>query len=150
MQHYQLPQEKVKHFVVVIGTIFLLTINMCDRGRTITHLQIPRFHTQVWYNYNDVTMGSMASQITSLTIVYSAVNSDADQRKHQSSTSLAFVPGIHRGPLNSPHKWPVRRKMFPFVDAIMIHGSNDCVLSGVNSSIIVANRSAYNVSFRFN
>ena len=50
MQHYQLPQEKVKHFVVVIGTIFLLTINMCDRGRTITHLQIPRFHTQVWYN----------------------------------------------------------------------------------------------------
>ena len=47
MQHYQLPQEKVKHFVVVIGTIFLLTINMCDRGRTITHLQIPRFHTQV-------------------------------------------------------------------------------------------------------
>ena len=49
MQHYQLPQEKVKHFVVVIGTIFLLTINMCDRGRTITHLQIPRFHTQVWY-----------------------------------------------------------------------------------------------------
>ena len=54
MQHYQLPQEKVKHFVVVIGTIFLLTINMCDRGRTITHLQIPRFHTQVWYNPKDV------------------------------------------------------------------------------------------------
>ena len=53
MQHYQLPQEKVKHFVVVIGTIFLLTINMCDRGRTITHLQIPRFHTQVWYKDTD-------------------------------------------------------------------------------------------------
>ena len=34
----------------MIGTIFLLTINMCDRGRTITHLQISRFHTQVWYN----------------------------------------------------------------------------------------------------
>ena len=50
MQHYQLPQEKVKHFIVVIGTIFFLTINMCYRGRTITHLQIPRFHTQVWYN----------------------------------------------------------------------------------------------------
>ena len=53
MQHYQLPEEKVKHFVVVIGTIFLLTINMCDRGRTITHLQIPRFHTQVWYKGYD-------------------------------------------------------------------------------------------------
>ena len=36
-------------------------------------------------------MGTMASQITSLTIVYSTVYSDADQRKHQSSASLAFV-----------------------------------------------------------
>ena len=50
MQHYQLHQEKIKYFIVLIGTIFLLTINMCDRGRTITHLQISRFHTQVWYN----------------------------------------------------------------------------------------------------
>ena len=64
-------------------------------------------------------MGSMASQITSLTIVYSAVYSGADQRKHQSSASLAFVRGIHRGPVNSPHKWPVTRKMFPFDDVIM-------------------------------
>ena len=60
-------------------------------------------------------MGAIASQITSLTIVYS----DADQRKHQSSASLAFVRGIHRGPVNSPHKWPVTRKMFPFDDVIM-------------------------------
>ena len=65
-------------------------------------------------------MGAMASQITSLTIVYSTVYSDADQRKHQSSASLAFVWGIHRGPVNSPHKWPVTRKMFPFHDVIMI------------------------------
>ena len=43
----------------------------------------------------------------------------ADQRKHQSSASLAFVWGIRRGPVNSPHKWPVRRKMFPFDDIIM-------------------------------
>ena len=45
----------------------------------------------------------------------------ADQRKHQSSASLAFVWGIHRGPVNSPHKGPVTRKMFPFDDVIMIH-----------------------------
>ena len=45
--------------------------------------------------------------------------SDADQRKHQSSASLAFVRGIHRGLVNSPHKWPVTRKMFPFDDIIM-------------------------------
>ena len=45
-------------------------------------------------------MSAMASQITSLTIVYSTVYSDGDQRKHQSSASLAFVWGIHRGPVN--------------------------------------------------
>ena len=64
-------------------------------------------------------MGTMASQITSLTIVYSAVYSDVDQRKHQSSASLAFVRGIHRSPVNSPHKGPVTRKMFPFDDVIL-------------------------------
>ena len=65
-------------------------------------------------------MGAVASQITNLTIVYSTVYSDADQRKHQSSASLAFVWGIHRGPVNSPHKWPVTRKIFPFDDVIML------------------------------
>ena len=70
-------------------------------------------------HYDDVIMGVIAYLITSLTIVYSTVCSDADQRKHQSSASLAFVWGIHRGPLNSPHKWPVTRKMFPFDDVIM-------------------------------
>ena len=64
-------------------------------------------------------MTMVASQITSLTGVYSIVYSDADNRKHQSSASLAFVRGIHRGPVNSPHKWPVTRKMFPFDDVIM-------------------------------
>ena len=51
--------------------------------------------------FNDVIMSVMASQITSLAIVYST-----DQRKHQSSASLAFVRGIHRWPVNSPHKGP--------------------------------------------
>ena len=70
-------------------------------------------------HYGDVTMGAIGPQITSLTVVYSTVYSDVDQRKHQSSASLAFVRGIHRGPVNSPHKWPVTRKMFPFDDVIM-------------------------------
>ena len=65
-------------------------------------------------------MGTMASQMTSLTIVYSTVYSDADQRKYQSSASLAFVRGIHRRPVNSTHKWPVTQKMFPFDDVIMM------------------------------
>ena len=64
-------------------------------------------------------MGTIASQITSLTIVYSTVYSGTDKKKHQSSASLAFVWGIHWGPVNSPHKWPVTRKMFPFDDVTM-------------------------------
>ena len=64
-------------------------------------------------------MRVMAPQITSLTAVYLAVYSGVYQRKHQSSASLAFVRGIHRGPVNSPHKRPVTRKMFPFDDVIM-------------------------------
>ena len=80
----------------------------------------PVFFNIQHYRYSDVIMVAMASQITSLTIVYSTVNSDADQRKHQNSASLAFVQGIHRGPVNSPHKGPVTRKMFPFDDVIMI------------------------------
>ena len=88
-------------------------------------------------HYDDVTMSAIASQITSLAIIYSIVYSDADQSKHQSSASLAFVWGIHRGPVNSPHKWPVTRKMFPFDDVIMplslywfvaaYHPPTDCV-----------------------
>ena len=73
-------------------------------------------------HYTDAIMGAIASQITSLTIVYSTVYSDAVQRKHQSTVSLAFVPVhhfVHRGPVTSPHKWPVTQKMFPFNDFIM-------------------------------
>ena len=64
-------------------------------------------------------MGATVSQITSLTIVYSTVYSDTDERKHQSSGSLAFVRKIHQEPVNSPHKWPETWKMFPFDDIIM-------------------------------
>ena len=76
-------------------------------------------------HYTDAIMGTIASQISSLTIVYSTVYTDADQRKHQSSASLAFVRGIHRRPVNSPHKWPVTRKMFTFDDVIMGIASQD-------------------------
>ena len=70
-------------------------------------------------HYNAVIMGTTGSQITNLTIVYSTVYSGSNQRKHQSSAALAFVRGIHRRPVNSPHKWPVTRKMFPFDDVII-------------------------------
>ena len=79
----------------------------------VTEPQISPFH------YDDVIMTMLASQITSLTVVYSIVYSGVNQRKHQTSASLAFVWEIHRGPVNFPHKWPVTRKMFPFDDVIM-------------------------------
>ena len=79
-------------------------------------------------HYCGVIMGAMASQNSSLTIVYWTVHSGPDQRKHQNSASLAFVRGIHRRPVNSPHKGPVTRKMFPFNNFIM-----RCGLSSAHS-----------------
>ena len=64
-------------------------------------------------------MSVMVSQVTSLTIVYLTLYSAADQRKHQSSASPAFVQGINRSPVNSPHKLPVTPKTFPLDDVIM-------------------------------
>ena len=87
---------------------------------------LPMYNHFLWhemfltYHYDDVIMTMLASQITSLPVVCSIVYSDVNQRKHQSSASLAFVREIHRGPVNFPHKWPVTRKMFPFDDVIMI------------------------------
>ena len=71
-------------------------------------------------HYSDVMMSTMASQITGISSVYSTVCCGADQRKHQSLASLVFVRGIHRCPVNSPHKGPVTQKMFPFDDVIMV------------------------------
>ena len=96
-----------------------------------------RFAALAFIHYNDVIMDSMASQVTSLTIVYSAVYSCADHRKHQSTASLAFVRGIHRWPVNSPHKGPVTRKMYPFDDVII---STECAYvlrDGIGSTVVL-------------
>ena len=69
--------------------------------------------------YNDIIMSVMASQTTGVLIVYPTNCSDADQRRHQSSTSLAFVWGPRWWLVNSQHKGPVTRKMFTFDDVIM-------------------------------
>ena len=62
------------------------------------------FHQSFFYKkltniYSDVIMCAMASQITGASIVCSNACSGADQRKHQSSASLAFVRGIPRWPV---------------------------------------------------
>ena len=74
----------------------------------------------------------MASQITGVLVVYSTVSSDADQRKHQNFASTAFVRGIHWWLVNSLHKEPVMRKMFPFDDVIM--GKMACVKAQQNKT----------------
>ena len=97
-------------------------------------------------------MGTVASQIASLNIVYSTVYSGVDQRKHQSSTSLAFVRGIHRGP-GTEHKGMIQRFYSSFIkyffafiispthfkfslrwrrngrDGVSNHQPNDCLLN---------------------
>ena len=74
---------------------------------------------------SDVIISVMASQIVGVSIVCWSVGSGADQRKHQSYASLAFVRGIHRWPVNSPHKGLVTQKTFPFDDVIVYY---DCPL----------------------
>ena len=92
---------------------------------TPTCLQLS-WNLRVFHLHITVTsQWARASQITSLTVVYSTVYSNADQRKHQSSASLAFEWGIHRGPVNSLHKWPVTRKMFPFDDVIFTYSPSN-------------------------
>ena len=97
----------------------------CDAIMTSRHEHTPRVIVRlIRGDYGDVIMGVIASQITSLSIIYSNAHSDADQGKHQSSASLAFVRGIHRRPVNFPHKWPATRKIFPSDDVIMEISSN--------------------------
>ena len=111
--HVRRCQMKCKILVVVCFSCMKYQINIRYRAAEIMKLG----HAT-----------TMASQITSLTVVYSTVCSDADQRKHQSSASPAFVWGIHRGPVNSPHKWPVTRKMFPFDDVVMFSSPDVIIL----------------------
>ena len=72
-------------------------------------------------HYNDVIMTTIASQITSLAVVYSTVYSDADKKKPSKLHVTGLCVGNSPWPVNSPHKGPVTRKMFPIDDVIMFH-----------------------------
>ena len=105
------------------SNVTFININDVKCVYMVTVLHDNSLYSQSCYKiyYIDVIMSVMASQITSFSIVYSTIYSGADRRKHQRSPSLAYVRGIHRWPVNSPHKGPVMRKIFPFDDVIM-HG----------------------------
>ena len=99
--------------------MMLIYCNICRNYCACQMCSLNNYVIASWEHYRGVIMGVIASQITILTMVYSTVYSDADQRKDQSSASLACVRGIHRWPANSPYKGPVTRKMLPFDDVIM-------------------------------
>ena len=102
------------------------SVSLSDLKSTIRRLAGPTCRCSVCkqvicsiLHYSDVIMSARAPQITGVSIVYSTVCSGANQRKHQSSESLAFARGIHRWSVNSPHKGPVTWRMFPF-DGVII------------------------------
>ena len=78
-------------------------------------------HHQAESHSNDVIMNAIASQIICISVVCSTVCSGADEIKHQSSASVPFVRGIPQWPVDSPHKGPVTRKMFPIDDVVMVN-----------------------------
>ena len=86
--------------------------------------------------YSDIIISAIASQITSLTIVYSTVYSGTDHRQHLLSASLAFVRGIHQWPVNSPQKGPVTQKMFPFDGVIMSTQKNPKISYFMNAQCL--------------
>ena len=86
-------------------------------------------------HYNSVIMSVMAYQITSLTNVYSTVYSRRRSKKIWKLQSLAFVRGIQRWSVKSPHKGPLTRKMFPFDDVIMLSVATAMACSGHTCNI---------------
>ena len=113
-----LVMEQCKIIILIYCSMFLI-LQIRNAPFISVYARKSVINVTIITHYSDVIMSLMASQITSLTIVYSAVYSGTDERKHQSSASLAFFRGIHQWLANSPHKGPVMRKMFPFDDVIM-------------------------------
>ena len=106
------------HFSGKYQTFYTFLLNIKSKLSNIVE-NVPVMSGNQAYHYSDVIMNAMTSQITGVSIVCSSVCSGADQREHQSSASLAFVRGVHRQSVDSPHKGPVTRKMFPYDDVII-------------------------------
>ena len=107
-----------------MGVSFFTLCSWCERFQSFIgdcilqnksrHTNYLIAHALLWrHNERDGVSNHQPHDCLPRSIVY------ADQRKHQSSASLAFVRGIHRSPVNSPHKGPVTWKMCPFDDIIM-------------------------------
>ena len=82
---------------------------------TLIHKMMRRHLITMTSQWVGCRLKSSASRLSTQPFIRAQI-----RKKHQSPASLAFVRGIHWGPVNSPHKWPVTRKMFPFDDVIML------------------------------
>ena len=121
-KYYTLKEyTRACHLFAVVGIVMRVPDKHCHVTKTNCMMGhcLRSLSTIHPLHYDGVIMSTVASQITSLTIDYSTVIQGGNQRKHQSSASLAFVRGIHWWPVNSPHKGPVTRKLFPFDDVII-------------------------------
>ena len=110
----QTAEQTIEAPVIWDDIALIITSLWCSAVRCISPIDHCRTHWSLLHmdqHYNDVIVGSIASQITSLASVDSTVYSGVDQRKHKSSAWLALVWGIHQGPVNP--QWPVTRKMLP-------------------------------------
>ena len=103
MYYHILPNKRknMRWFTKNI-VIYFHNLHRPDKPVVVMHIMMKCLGN----HYTDLTMSAMASQITSISIVYSIIGPGADQRKHQRFASLAFAWGIHRWPLNSPQKRP--------------------------------------------
>ena len=118
MKH-EIPIMRVRHNQYLASNqLFVASLQSRDTYENVVHVSMLCQYYVI--HYSDVIIGALASQITGVSIVYSSFCSGADQRKHQSSASVAFVRGIHWWPVNYPHKGPATRKMFPFDDVSCI------------------------------
>ena len=107
--------ENLSHVYMPVYFFFIIIKNMCGCKYDENATGSSGYTLQWRHNERDGVSNHQRRDF------YSAVYSSADQRKHQSSASLAFVRGIHRWPVNSPHKGAVTRKMFPFDYVIMVN-----------------------------
>ena len=111
----QLPSERYHHNITLLSHW-----NWGSNTRYLSSILLWQWeHWLQKMHYSDAILSAMASQITGVSMVSSTVFPGAYQRKHQCSASLALVREIHRWPLNSPHKGPITKEMFPFDDVIM-------------------------------
>ena len=116
---YLLGKQMTCFFIEIIWNIFGRFNETKSWKRSVWRHGWPVNATLQSNDYSDVIISAMASQFIGVSVVFSAICSSADQSKHQSSAPMAFVGGIHGWPVDSPLKWPVTRKMFPFDDLIM-------------------------------